>query len=211
MKKNKILFLIFAIALIASTIGCTTTKPQRPMGTETRIGREPLGNEAARRRNNNIMNLDRRNMDNLSGMGPGTTNNITRRNTVVGPNTTTDMTRRNNIANSNNMSTRANTIAQRVANLNEVNSCSVLLNDNTCIVGVDMKSNLQGKMTTALKQKIERTVKNTDSSIKNISVTANPDIYTRIRNMATDIGNGRPITGFAREFQEILRRITPVK
>ena len=204
MKKNKILFLVFVIALLSFTIGCTTTKPQRPMGTETRIGRLP-SNDTARRRNNNITNLDRRNMDNLSGMGPDTTNNITGRNTVVGPNTTTDMTRWND------MSTRANTIAQRVANLNEVNSCSVLLNGNTCIVGVDMKNTLQGKMTTALKQKIERTVRNTDNSIKNVSVTADPDLFTRINNMATDIGTGRPISGFAREFQEILRRITPVK
>jgi YhcN/YlaJ family sporulation lipoprotein len=204
LKKNKILFLVFVIALLVSAIGCTT-KSQRQMGTQTRIGRDVPNNQIARRRNNNIMGIDRRNMDNLSGLGPNTTNNI------VGPNTTTDITRRDNITDTNTMTDRANIIAQRVANLKEVNNCSVLLSGNTCIVGVDMKNNLQGKMTTALKQKIERTVRNTDNRIKNVSITADPDLFTRINNMATDMGNGRPITGFAKEFQEILRRITPVK
>jgi len=66
-------------------------------------------------------------------------------------------------------------------------------------------------MTRDLKQKIEKTVKNTDNSIKNVSVTADPDLFTRITNMATDITKGRPISGFGKEFEEILRRITPVK
>ncbi|MCF6460062.1 YhcN/YlaJ family sporulation lipoprotein [Clostridium sp. Cult3] len=211
MKKNKIFILVFAIALLIFTIGCTPTKPQRPMGTETRIGDNSV-NERARRQNTNMMGIDRRNMDNITDMTPNTTNNVVRRNQVgPGPNTTTDITRRNNLVVPDNMATRANGIAQRVANLNEVNSASVLISGNSCIVGVDMKNNIQGKMTTDLKQKIERTVRNTDSSIKNVSITADPDLYTRISNMATNIGNGRPITGFAKEFEEILRRITPVK
>ena len=211
MKKNKILFLVLLIAVLASTIGCTTAKPKKPMGTQTRIGTNITGNEAARRRSNNTMGIGRKNMDNLSGMGPNTTNNMVRRNNVVGPNTATDITRRNDVTGPNTMSTKANAIAQRIANLNEVNSCSVVLSGNTCIVGVDMKNNLQGKMTTDLKQKIERTVKNSDKSVKNVSVTADPDLFTRINNMSTDVVNGKVITGFAREFQEILRRITPVK
>lgn len=225
MKKNKILFLVFAVAMMVFTIGCTT-KPMRPLNTQTRVGQNGLGNDVARQRNNNIMGIDRRNMDNLSGMGPNTTNdfigrnnvvepnttdNLARRNNVVGPNTTNDMVRNNDTTDFNKITARANTIAQRVANLNEVNNCSVLLSGNSCIVGVDMKNNIQGNMTTAVKQKIERTVKNTDNNIKNVSITADPDLFTRISTLATDIGNGRPITGFANQFQEILRRITPIK
>lgn len=180
------------------------------MRFQTRMGLETPNNTPIRR-NVNINNLDRRNMDNLSGIGPNTTNNIVRRNTIVGPNTATDFTRRNLANEPNNMTKRANTIAQRVANLKEVDNCSVLINGNSCIVGVDIKDTLEGRMTTDLKRRIEKTVKNTDSSIKNIGVTADPDLLTRITNMATDMGNGKPISGFAREFQEILRRIIPAK
>lgn len=207
MKKNKILFVAVVLALVLTTIGCTVNRP----GTQTRIGREtPNNNMGLRRNNNNLVGIDRRNMDNITNMDRTTPNNLVRRNTDLGPNTTTDISPRNT-NNTNNMSTRANAIAKRIANLNEVNRCSVLLSGNTAIVGVDMKNNLEGQMTTDLKQKIENTVKNMDNNITNVSVTADPDLFTRISTMARDIGNGRPITGFAREFQEILRRITPVK
>lgn len=212
MKKNKIIFLAFVLILVIGTIGCTATKPQRPINqrTQNRIGLKPPSNNIARRRNTNMMGVDRRNMDNLSNMNPNAPNNIIRKNTGLKPNTATDITQRNRIG-IDNMSTRASAIAQKVANLKEVNNCSVLLSGNTAIVGVDMKNNIQGKMTTDLKQKIERIVKNVDGSIKNVSVTADPDLYTRISNMAKDIRDGRPISGFANEFQEILRRITPVR
>ena len=212
MKKNKIMFLAFVLTLVFATIGCTATRPQKPMnqGTQNKIGLESPNNNMARRRNTNMMGVDRRNMDNLSNMNPNTPNNMVRRNTGIGPNTATDITQRNRTG-TDNMSTRANAVAQKIANLNEVNNCSVLLSGNTAIVGVDIKNNLKGKMTTDLKRRIERTVKNTDNSIKNVSVTADPDLYTRVSNMAKDIGTGKPISGFAGEFQEILRRITPVR
>lgn len=196
MKKNKIIFLAFVLTLVMTTIGCTVNRP----GTQTRIGQRTPNNNIGLRRNNNMLGIDRRDNNNLLGIDRRNMDNITNM----------DRTTPNNIG-MNNMSIRANTIAQRVANLNEVNRCSVLLSGNTAIVGVDIKNNLQGKMTTALKQKIETTVKNVDNNITNVSITANPDLFTRISNMATDIGNGRPISGFAREFQEILRRITPVR
>ncbi|MCF6465646.1 YhcN/YlaJ family sporulation lipoprotein [Clostridium sp. Cult2] len=195
MKKNKILFLALVLALVMTTIGCTVNRP----GTQTRIGQRTPNNNLGLRRNNNLVGIDRRN-NNLVGIDRRNMDNIT------------DMNRTtpNNLG-MNNLSTRANAIARRVANLNEVNRCSVLLSGNTAIVGIDMKNNLQGKMTTALKQKIETTVKNVDNNITNVSITANPDLFTRISNMARDIRDGRPISGFAREFQEILRRITPVR
>lgn len=216
MKKNKFLFLTLVLVLVMATIGCTVNRP----GTQTRIGQDTPNNDMGlrrkdnmlgidRRNNNNLVGNDRRNMDNITDMDRTTPNNLARRDTDLGPNTTTDI--RDNNTNMNNMTTKANVIAKKVANLNEVNNCSVLLSGNTAIVGVDMKNNLEGKMTTALKQKIERTVKNTDKNIKNVSVTADPDLLTRISTMARDIGNGRPISGFAREFQEILRRITPAR
>lgn len=195
MKKNKILFLALVLALVMTTIGCTVNRP----GTQTRIGQRTPNNNLGLRRNNNLVGIDRRN-NNLVGIDRRNMDNIT------------DMNRTtpNNLG-MNNLSTRANAIARRVADLNEVNRCSVLLSGNTAIVGIDMKNNLQGKMTTALKQKIETTVKNVDNNITNVSITANPDLFTRISNMARDIRDGRPISGFAREFQEILRRITPVR
>ncbi len=213
MKKNKILFLILVVALLVSTIGCTTKNPMR---TQTRIGTETPNQNVARRRNTNMMGVDRRNMDNLSGMNGTTNNNVVRKDTNVEPyttvpRTTTDITKENTTTGVNSTTTRAHTIAQRVSNLNEVNKCSVVITDSTALVGIDMKNNAEGRMTTELKQRIETVVKNTDNAINHVSVTADPDLYTRISNMVTDIERGKPISGFAGEIKEILRRITPVK
>lgn len=206
MKKNKFFILIFALALLILTIGCSPAKPQRPMGTETRIG-DNIVNNKAKRNNNNMMNIDRRNMDNVTDITP----NVRRNQVDPSPKTTTDITGRKDLDVTSNMATRANDLAQKIANLKEINNASVLISGNSCIVGVDIKDNISGQMTKDLKQKIQRIVRNTDNSIKNISVTADPDLFTRISNMATDIANGKPISGFGKEFEEILRRITPVK
>lgn len=201
LKKNKILFLPLVLALVLVMIGCTVNRP----GTQTRIGRNTTDNLGVRR-NNNMLGIERRNND---GVG------VNRRNL----NELADIDRRDNNRigrvpgdnNMNNLSRRANSIARRIAQLNEVNRCSVLLSGDTAIVGVDMANNLEGRMTTELKQKIENIVKDMDNNIKNVSITADPDLFTRISNMARDIRDGRPITGFANQFQEILRRITPIR
>ncbi|NLW22374.1 MAG: YhcN/YlaJ family sporulation lipoprotein [Tissierellia bacterium] len=199
MKKNKILFLVVALTLVLVTIGCTA-RPQRSAtrdrvgwDTTNQLGRRNTTMLGIERRNKDIRGIDRRNMDNITGMDG------------IGPNTATDLTRRNT------RMTREERIAERIANLKEINNASVLISGNTAIVGVDMDRNLQGNMTTALKQKIERIVRNADDRITNVSITADPDLFTRISNMAKDIRDGRPVTGFAREFQEILRRISPAR
>lgn len=213
LKKNKILFLPLVLALVLVMIGCTVNRP----GTQTRIGRNTTDNLGVRR-NNNMLGIERRNDD---GVGVNRRNlnelaDIDRRdNNRIGRDDDFDPTNRigrvpgdNNM---NNLSRRANSIARRIAQLNEVNRCSVLLSGDTAIVGVDMANNLEGRMTTELKQKIENIVKDMDNNIKNVSITADPDLFTRISNMARDIRDGRPITGFANQFQEILRRITPIR
>ncbi|SDX55424.1 YhcN/YlaJ family sporulation lipoprotein [Tepidimicrobium xylanilyticum] len=201
MKKNKILFFPLVLALVLITIGCTVNRP----GTQTRIGRNTTNNDLGLRRNNNMLGINRRNTNLITDRNRINDDNLVR-------NMDSNMLDNNMLDNSmNNMSTRANAIARRITNLNEVNRCSVLLSGDTAIVGVDINDNFEGKMSENLKIKIENIVKDMDNNITNVSVTADPDLFTRISNMAKDIREGRPITGFARQFQEILRRISPTR
>lgn len=208
MKKNKILLFIFTFALAVSIMGCTT-RQMRPYRTQTRIGMERPNNTVRR---NNTLDPDTR--TNITGrntiVDPNTRNDVTRRDITPTPNIRTDITGMDTAVDSTLM-TRANTIAQRVADLNDVDRASVVITGNTALVGVDMRNNIQGRMTTELKRKIEAKVKNTDSRIKNVAVTADPDLSTRINRIVTDMENGRPISGFANEIQEMLRKITPIK
>ncbi|MGB9679202.1 MAG: YhcN/YlaJ family sporulation lipoprotein [Thermoanaerobacteraceae bacterium] len=106
-------------------------------------------------------------------------------------------------------STRAEKIATAVARIPEVNKTTVVITGNTALVGVDMKAKVQGTTETELKKKIAKTVKDTDKSIKNVSVTADPDLYKRIDNISKGIAEGRPISEFAKQIAEIIKRITP--
>ena len=153
-------------------------------------------------------NIDRTDTD--LNNNPNDNNNIgedVRRNATdnMRTNDTRDMT--DNV--DRNLSDRAENIARKVANLNDVNSATVVISGDTAIVGIDMKNNLEGNITDDLKGKVRKIVKDTDDKIDNVSVTADPDLYQRLSNMARDIRNGKPISGFSKEIQEILRRITP--
>lgn len=104
---------------------------------------------------------------------------------------------------------RADNIVNEVVKLDEVQSATVVITDNMAIVGVNLTSPTKGDMNTEIKRKVEETVKTADQRIERVSVTADPDIFERIENIAREAGRGRPLSGFGREIEELIRRITP--
>lgn len=102
----------------------------------------------------------------------------------------------------------AQRIADRVSDLEEVNTATVIVSANMAWVGVDLKANTQ-ELTTTIKDKITRVVKNEDNNLRTVYVTADADTVTRLRNIARDIARGQPVSGFRDELNEIGRRITP--
>lgn len=104
---------------------------------------------------------------------------------------------------------RADRIASRLTKLNEVRRATIVISNRTALVGVEMSDRLRGKMTDAQKRKIENEVKNMDNSINTVVVTAEPDLFTRIKNIADQIARGRPLSGFTSEINELVNRIKP--
>jgi len=184
----------------------------RPLNTNNRLNTN-LNNGMVR--NNGLMNND--NMDNGlmnnngNNMDNGLMNNSTNMNNrMVGDGNNSNSG--SNVANNGNISSRANTIAKRVAALPEITSASVLINGNTAIVGCDVKGSTNNNLSANLRQKVEAAVKVADKNIKQVSITSDPSINTRIKTMSTNINNGNPISTFARDIEDILMRITtPVR
>ncbi|SHH06773.1 YhcN/YlaJ family sporulation lipoprotein [Tepidibacter thalassicus] len=108
-----------------------------------------------------------------------------------------------------NLTNRSNKIASNCNKLSGVNNCTVAISGDTCLVGVDLDKNVEGNLTNDLKNKIKSTCKNTDKNIKKVVVTADADLYERIKRIGQDINSGRPLTGIGNEIQEIIRRVTP--
>ncbi len=96
--------------------------------------------------------------------------------------------------------------AQKVSG---VKRATVVLSGNTVIVGLEIKPNIEEKQTTVIKREVVRRIKEADKRIRTVEVTTNPNIITRIKRIAEGIGQGRPISAFGREVEEILRRVVP--
>ncbi|MBM7614602.1 YhcN/YlaJ family sporulation lipoprotein [Alkaliphilus hydrothermalis] len=104
---------------------------------------------------------------------------------------------------------RADRIVNEIVKLNEVKSATVVITDKTALVGVNLKENIDGEMTTESKKKIENVVRRTDSEIDRVSVSADPEIFDSIENIVRETGRGRPLSSFGDEIEDIVRRITP--
>lgn len=107
------------------------------------------------------------------------------------------------------LSIRAEQIVNAVVRLDEVKSATVVISDETALVGVNLVENVRGEMTTEVKRKIEDAVKSTDREIERVAVSADPDIFDRVENIARETGRGRPLSGFGREIEDLIRRIIP--
>ncbi|SCX89195.1 YhcN/YlaJ family sporulation lipoprotein [Alkaliphilus peptidifermentans] len=104
---------------------------------------------------------------------------------------------------------RADRIVNAVVKLEEVRSATVVITDNIALVGVSLTEDTQGEVNTEVKKKIEDVVRRTDRNIERVSVSADPDIVQRIENISTEATRGRPLSGFGREIEELIRRMTP--
>lgn len=158
MKLNKIKFIALGLIILVAVAGCAPTdtgmNTRNRLSTQTRIRNNGFDNgwntgwNTNNRLNTNLSgtnigdNFDNRNMDNLNGL-----NNTNLNNGMTRPN--------NNFTTSlGNLSTTANNLARRIAALPEVEDASVVLTNDTAIVGCNLRGNTQGTMTTALRQKL---------------------------------------------------------
>ncbi|AOY77440.1 YhcN/YlaJ family sporulation lipoprotein [Clostridium formicaceticum] len=104
---------------------------------------------------------------------------------------------------------RADRIVNEVVRMEEVRSASVVIFENTALVGVTLTDDTDGEINRDIEKKIEDTARQADRSIERVAVTADPDLFQRIRDISREAGEGRPLSGFGREIEEIFRRIVP--
>ena len=127
-------------------------------------------------------------------------------NTVTTPNPTGNNRTGTNVG---DMENRAERIADAAAEQKEIESAACVITGNTAMVGVQFNEQYKGKLTDAIKSQVENKVKDADNRITRVVVTADPDLVSRIEDIFKDIGNGKPISGFTKELNEMINRINP--
>lgn len=107
------------------------------------------------------------------------------------------------------LAARADRIADNLTRMQEIQRATVVISERTALVGVNIAGDARGELTTEIKRMVENEVRRTDRNIENVAVSADADVFTRIQNMGNEIRRGRPLSGFAREIEELIRRIAP--
>lgn len=211
MKIKKISVLVLAIALF----------------TFTACAQDNTGNDNAR--NNNLDTWDRTNTntsipDDMTGDG-FQSQNRTGTGTSGNQNTTTPGHNPDNSLNSgmrrpgrlttslgNLNNQHSEGLARQISDLPEVERASVVVNENRAIVGIELRNNQsQTEISSALRNRIEDMVRDTNNEINEVSITADGDIYDRIDTMSTDMldYDGDFFENMGHQFDELLDAITP--
>jgi len=110
-------------------------------------------------------------------------------------------------------------VAEKIASMPEINTAYVMLTDNNAYVAVTESAksarqaarsgNVNDDLAVELKEKVADRVRSLVPGVKNVFVSANPDFYGRMREIADEVGQGRPIQGFLEEFNTMVARIFP--
>lgn len=114
----------------------------------------------------------------------------------------------------NNM---ANKVAAEVQKIPGVEKATVVMTDKaaiigidiTAIIGLDIKPGIEKERTEEIKAEAADKAKQAEPDIKNVRVTTDADLVARIKRIAEGISKGTPLSSFAEEIEEILRRLAP--
>ncbi|QUH19914.1 YhcN/YlaJ family sporulation lipoprotein [Alkaliphilus sp. B6464] len=102
-------------------------------------------------------------------------------------------------------------IAEEVKKVKDVKEATVLIHDKTAYVGVELVASLKGneKEITRIKDEIIEKVKKRDTNITTVHVSEEEHVSNRLRDYVRDVEQGKPITGFITELEEMFRKPVP--
>ncbi|MGM0883914.1 MAG: YhcN/YlaJ family sporulation lipoprotein [Bacillota bacterium] len=102
----------------------------------------------------------------------------------------------------------ADKAAEKITNLKGVNQANVLVTRRNAYVAAVLDTDQQ-KLTKNIEDQIANQVRKVDPDIQNVYVSTNPEFVERINGYVGDVQEGRPVTGFMEQFNEIAARIFP--
>lgn len=79
----------------------------------------------------------------------------------------------------------------------------------TAMVGIELTADIKGDAAEGVKKQVADKIKSSEKQVTKVLVTTDPNLITRLKDIAAGIIKGKPITGFANEIEELARRIAP--
>lgn len=147
-----------------------------------------------------------------NSLTPETNNQATRNRNV--DNMPNDNTLTSPDSNSNTPESTINPDAKALADtivkeIPEVKDAHVFLMETAAYVALDIERTADGIEASQLKEQVINLLKEKESKITNVYVTEDADTFTRFGEIAKDLANGKPISGFMDEIKNFFTRVTP--
>ena len=195
---KKKFFVLSAALLVVSCLfltGCSSE--QNRQNTPSDNNQTPsTQNSTNMSPNNNGMNSSMNGTTNMNGTN--STDNATRMGT-----STTD---------SNSLHQRAEKIADAVVDdIDAVKDARVIISDKMAYVSVSITETAGADTAKTLKEEVGQVVKKTDTAIEDVYVMEDADTFTRMKEMVDDIADGKPVSGFIEELDNMFTRVMPSK
>ena len=196
-RKKKFFVLSAALLFVSCLLLTGCSSEQNRQNTPSDNNQTPsTQNSTNMSPNNNGMN---------SGMN-GTTNmnstNSTDNATRMGTSTT----------GSNSLHQRAEKIADAVVDdIDAVKDARVIISDKMAYVSVSITETAGADTAKTLKEEVGQVVKKTDTAIEDVYVMEDADTFTRMKEMVDDIADGKPVSGFIEELDNMFTRVMPSK
>ena len=193
---KKKFFVLSAALLVVSCLfltGCSSE--QNRQNTPSDNNQTPsTQNSTNMSPNNNGMNSDMNNTTNMNGANG--TGNTTRMGTV----------------DNNSLHQRAEKIADAVVDdIDAVKDARVIISDKMAYVSVSITETAGADTAKTLKEEVGQVVKKTDTAIEDVYVMEDADTFTRMKEMVDDIADGKPVSGFIEELDNMFTRVMPSK
>ncbi len=102
----------------------------------------------------------------------------------------------------------AENLVQLASSVENVNDATALVVGNVAIVGIDVNSKIDRSRVGTIKYSVAESLKH-DPHGANAIVIADADTNVRLREMANEIQQGRPISGIMNELSAIIGRLMP--
>lgn len=102
----------------------------------------------------------------------------------------------------------ADKAAEKITKVKGVDRANVLITRRNAYVAAVLDSN-QNQLTKQIEDQIAQQVRAVDPNIQNVYVSTNPEFIDRINGYVNDVRQGRPVTGFIEQFNEMVERIFP--
>ena len=196
-RKKKFFVLSAALLFVSCLLLTGCSSEQNRQNTPSDNNQTPsTQNSTNMSPNNNGMNSGMNGTTNMNGTN--STDNAARMGT-----STTD---------SNSLHQRAEKIADAVVDdIDAVKDARVIISDKMAYVSVSITETAGADTAKTLKEEVGQVVKKTDTAIEDVYVMEDADTFTRMKEMVDDIADGKPVSGFIEELDNMFTRVMPSK